>query len=239
MHFGLSVFVALAAAFLVFGLWYPGDFREMVGGRELFFLVVTVDVVCGPLLTLVLFNPQKPKGELRRDLSWVGLMQMAALVYGLWTVWTVRPLYLVAEIDRFKVIAAHQVDPESLSAVTPSLQRKPWEGPLTVGLRALTKEEKEKVMFESVEGGRDYGERPEYFVPYDDAQALQHLKHAKSFEHFLKKYPEQTAALEAIAKHANAQPKDLKYLPIIARQDWVAVVNAHGKVLGHLKGDGF
>ena len=63
-HVLCSVGVALLAAAVVFGLWYPFPYRDLSGGRELFFLVVAVDVVCGPLLTLVLFNPAKPRAEL-------------------------------------------------------------------------------------------------------------------------------------------------------------------------------
>ena len=239
LHLGLSVFVAVLSAVLVFLIWFPGEFREMVGGRELFLLVIAVDVVCGPLLTLVLFNPEKSRRELALDMGMVGLMQMAALVYGVWTVWTVRPLYLVAEIDRFKVISAHQVDETSLKNLPDHLQRKLWNGPLTVGLRPLKKEERETVMFESVQGGRDYGERPEYFVTYDSAQALQNMKHAKSFENFLRKYPDQATPLNEIVGRSGTKLVDLRYLPIIARQDWIAVLNPSGHVLGYLKGDGF
>ena len=57
VHLSGSLLVAVMAASLVFGLWYPYPYRELSGGRDLFFLVVAVDVVCGPLLTLVLFNP--------------------------------------------------------------------------------------------------------------------------------------------------------------------------------------
>ena len=34
-----------------------------------------VDLVCGPLLTLVLYNPAKPKRELVMDLSLVVVLQ--------------------------------------------------------------------------------------------------------------------------------------------------------------------
>ena len=40
IHFGCSLAIALLAALLVFGLWYPYPFREISGGRELFLLIV-------------------------------------------------------------------------------------------------------------------------------------------------------------------------------------------------------
>ena len=55
-HFGVSALVAAAVAVLVFMVWFPYPYRQLAGGTELFILVMAVDLVCGPLLTLVLFN---------------------------------------------------------------------------------------------------------------------------------------------------------------------------------------
>jgi hypothetical protein len=35
------------------------------------------------------------------------------------------------------------------------------------------------------------------------------------------------------------EAKSLRYLPIIARQDWVAVLNPKGAIVGYVQGDGF
>ena len=108
IHLGISLAVAVLAAILVFGLWYPYPYREISGGRELFLIVVAVDVVLGPLITLSIFNLAKPLKELRRDLVVVALIQLAGLGYGLWTVSLARPAHLVFELDRFRVV--HVVD---------------------------------------------------------------------------------------------------------------------------------
>ena len=55
IHLGISLLIAALAALLVFGLWYPYPYREISGGRDLFFLVVAVDVAMGPLITLAIF----------------------------------------------------------------------------------------------------------------------------------------------------------------------------------------
>ena len=64
IHFLLSLLVAALAALLVFGLWFPYPYREISGGRELFLLIVGVDIVIGPLITLAIFNRSKP-GHMR------------------------------------------------------------------------------------------------------------------------------------------------------------------------------
>src|SRR5689334_16943960 len=61
VHLGLSALVGLATAAIVFGLWFPFPYRNLAGGQHLFLVLVGVDVVCGPLLTAILFNPLKSR----------------------------------------------------------------------------------------------------------------------------------------------------------------------------------
>lgn len=215
-------------------------YRELSGGRELFLLVVAVDVVCGPLLTLVLFNPAKPRAELLRDLGLVVLIQMSALGYGLWTVQQARPLFLVQEVDRFKVITGPVLDGAAVAALPAALQPRWWKGPMTVAIREpKDAQERQTVMFESIQGGRDYAERPEFYLPYEGAAALKSLQRAKPLAVFLQKQPAQQAAAEALAAEKGADMAQWLYFPVIARQDWVAVLDPQGQIQGFLRGDGF
>jgi hypothetical protein len=240
IHLICSLAVAAVAGALVLGLWYPYPYREMSGGRELFFLIVGVDVVCGPLLTMVLYNPSKPRSELWRDLGLVGLIQLLALGYGLATVLQARPLFLAHERDRFKVVMAADVDSNALAALPAALKPGLASGPLTIALREpASSEERNRVMLESVQGGRDYAERPEFYLPYDRANAVKSLKLAKPLSVFLEKRPDQVDAANKLASQKGAAIADWQYLPIIARQDWVAVLDKQGQIQGFLKGDGF
>lgn len=243
LHFTASVFVALVVAILVFAVWFPFPYRQMAGGTELFFLVMGVDIVCGPLLTLVLYNPAKPKRELVTDLSLVVVLQLAALAYGIWTVHQARPLYLVHEFDRFKVIALADVQAADLPKLPGTLQPQFFKGPQTLGLREANKEEREQVMFESVQGGRDYGERPDFYAPYDETYAAKVYIKAKPLTKFIDSIPDQKQTRQAeankIALESGTVQDQLRYLPIIARQDWVAVIDAKGAIVGYIKGDGF
>jgi hypothetical protein len=240
LHLLLSLAVATLAGVLVFGMWYPGDYRLLAGGRELFLLVVVVDVVCGPLLTVVLFNPAKPRAELWRDLGMVALIQLAALGYGLHTVWQARPLFLVQEIDRFKVIAAPELDGAAVAALPAALQPHWWAGPKVVAIREpKDAQERNTVLFESVQGGRDYGERPEFYLPYEGAAALKSLQRAKPLSVFLQKQPGQQEAARKLALEKGGDMGRWVYLPVMARQDWVALLDEKGTIVGFLKGDGF
>ena len=240
LHLLYSVVVALLAAALVFGLWFPFPYRELSGGRELFLLVVMVDVASGPLLTAVLFNPAKPRVELWRDLALVAMIQLCALGYGLWTVWEVRPLFLVQEIERFKVISASDLRRLSIAELPVSLQPHWWSGPMVVAIREpKDAQERQTVMFESAQGGRDYAERPEFYLPYKSAAALKSLQRAKPLALFLLKQPDQQDAARKLALEKGADMAQWLYLPVIARQDWVAVLDKQGQIQGFLPGDGF
>ena len=75
IHLLLSATIASAFAALVFGIWFTAPIRELVGGTKLFWLIVGVDVICGPLLTLVVLNPAKSGAELKRDLILIAIIQ--------------------------------------------------------------------------------------------------------------------------------------------------------------------
>jgi hypothetical protein len=240
VHLICSLVVAVLAGVLVFGLWYPYPYRELSGGRELFFLIVAVDVVCGPLLTMVLFNPAKPRAELWRDLGMVAIIQLAALGYGLFTVWLARPLFLVQEVDRFKVVMAPDLDAAAVAALPVDIQAQAWGGPRIVAIRPpASVEEKNRILFAAIEGGRDYAERPEFYLPYEGTNALKSLKAAKPLAKFLTRWPEQQAAAEKLAVDKKLDLAQLMYLPVTGRQDWVAVLDKQGQIQGFLKGDGF
>lgn len=239
-HFVLTLLVGVSAAVLVFGLWFPGAYRDMAGGTELFLLIVVVDVICGPLLTLVLFDPQKSKRELFFDLGLVGFVQLAALTYGLWTLWDVRPLYLPHEYDRFKVVSLIDLRGADTSILPQQLQPSFFKGPQVVGLRPPKDvDEKNKVMFSAISGGADYGERPDFYLPFDSAGASKTLTRSKAVKDFVLRYPAQKAELEAISVSLKQPLDQMRYLPIRARKDWIAVLTPTGQIAGFVPGDGF
>jgi hypothetical protein len=135
IHLAISLVVALNAALMVFGLWYPYPYRDMSGGRELFLIVVAVDVILGPLITLAVFNRAKPVNELKRDLAMIALLQLAALGYGMWTVFAARPVHMVFEYDRFRVVHAVDIPVELLDRTPPGIDALPFTGPTLLSLR--------------------------------------------------------------------------------------------------------
>ncbi len=170
IHLLISLAIAALAAALVFGLWYPQPYPELSGGRELFLLVVSVDVVMGPLITLAIFNRKKPWKELRRDLAIVGLLQLAALGYGLWTVAVARPVHLVFEYNRFRVVHAIEVPEELIAQAPPGITPLPFTGPDVLSLRPFkdSKEQFDSTM--AAVAGVSLSARPDLWQPYATAR---------------------------------------------------------------------
>jgi len=244
LHFLGSVLVAALAAALVFLVWYPHPYGLLSGGLHLFLILVSVDVVCGPLLTLVLFNPKKPRRELVTDMGLVVLIQLAALGYGLHTVYQARPLFLVHEVDRFRVITLPDygdVDvSEAIARLDAPLRPHPFKGPVTVGIRdPKDAKERQDVMLESTLGGRDYAQRPEFYIPYDAAYQAKALARAKPLPRFIEQYPGTTGEAADLLRKRGVPVGDALFLPVLHKQEWVAVLDESARILGFLPGDGF
>jgi hypothetical protein len=218
IHLGISVAIAALAALLVFGIWYPYPYREVSGGRELFLLIVTVDVLLGPLITLAVFNRKKPWAELRRDLATVGLIQLSALGYGLWTVAVARPVHLVFEIDRFRVVHAVDVPDELLGRQPEQVTAMPWLGPTLLAVRPFHTSEETLDATMAALKGMQIAARPDMWQSYRDArdQVLQAAKPVAQLKHrFAGRAGEIDHMLEASLARA---PDKLVYLPLVGRK---------------------
>lgn len=238
VHLLISAAIAGVAAAVVFGLWYPGAYREMSGGRELFLLVTSVDVVLGPLLTLVAFNLKKPRRELRRDLAIIGLLQLSALVYGLHTTYAVRPVALVFEVDRFKVVADDDVRKLELPAAAEGFRQLSLTGPRTLGARqAAEGDERNEALFLSLEGW-DIGQRPSFWEPYDRSRPRA-LERSRPISALLAHQTTRKAELSQAIAEAGLDPATARFLPVMARGDWVALMTPEGDVAGFAPFDGF
>lgn len=101
LHLVASLAILALLAVVVLSWLFPGGLFQAAGGWDGLQIVVAVDLVLGPCLTLVVFNPVKPRRELVRDLSLIALMQVLALGAGVWQVLKARPLALVQVFDTF------------------------------------------------------------------------------------------------------------------------------------------
>ena len=166
----LSISAALAAcviALLVFG-WYRLPYFWAVGGPMLVTLIVGVDVVLGPTLTLIVFNPAKSRRALSFDLSLIALVQATALCYGLYAGYTSRIVYGVFVDTAFKLVKATELEPQELAkAKLPEFRSLPLFGPRFVGVEMPTDPRTLSDMNFYSAFGVGYQNLPKYFVPLE------------------------------------------------------------------------
>ena len=72
------------------------------GGYQGIIIIAGVDLVLGPLLTLIVFN--RSKASLKIDLSIIACLQLGALIYGVWEVFHQRPIFQVVSHNAIYVI---------------------------------------------------------------------------------------------------------------------------------------
>jgi hypothetical protein len=226
-HFIASVFVAMIVATLVFHLWYPSPYNQVAGGLDLFTLVVLVDMVCGPLLTIVIFNPLKPKKELIRDICLVVLIQLAALMYGLYSLSAARPIWMAFEGNRFRIVSLPDIDLKSLDQAPKELRSLSLTGPRMVGVRLV--EPTDPTFLESVElsmRGMHAAFRPSRWVSYE-SQVDEIIKGAKPLSNLIERYPAKRDEILKSTKKTGLSIDSLGYWPLDAnkRNDWVVIVN--------------
>ncbi|MFM2276079.1 MAG: hypothetical protein RL211_1951 [Pseudomonadota bacterium] len=240
LHLGISLVLAAFAGALVFGLWYPFPYREISGGRELFWLLVSVDVVLGPLITLAIFDRRKPGRELVRDLALVGLIQLAALGYGLWSVFVARPVYLVFEYSRFVVVHAVDVPQELLGQAPPGLQSLPLTGPGLLSLRPFKDEaERMSATFAALQGAA-LSARTDFWQSYA-AGAADVLRVARPVAELRARFAHRAAVIDGALAGLGREAGGLVYVPMVSRQlSWTVLLEpGSAQVLGFLPVDSF
>jgi hypothetical protein len=225
IHLGISLLIGVAAFLVVHFIWYPNPYWQMSGGRSLFFLVVSVDIVIGPLITLAIFNPKKSKRALAFDLVIIGVLQIAALSYGIWTIAAARPLFAVFNVDRISVITASDLrNADMAAAERPEFKSLPWFGPRLIAVRRAKSPVESNERITSAMAGRDVPLMPKYYIPYEEAhdEILRHVQPLNTLED---KNPQNRNAVKEAIAHIGRDIGELGYLPTVARGDWVAIID--------------
>lgn len=103
IHLAISLAIFAVLAYLVLAVWYPDLFFATDGGWQGMRIIIAVDLVLGPLLTLVVFKPGKP--GLKFDLSCIATLQAVCLIAGVWLVHSERPLAVIYADGHFSTLS--------------------------------------------------------------------------------------------------------------------------------------
>ena len=78
LHLLMSASVIAALLAVIFFIWYPTPYFQISGALAPVLVLVSVDLLIGPLLTLVVYNTEKK--SLKADLAVIVVWQAAAFL---------------------------------------------------------------------------------------------------------------------------------------------------------------
>lgn len=104
VHLILSSLLLLASYIVIAYVWYPNVHFYINGGWEGIKLMAAVDFVLGPIITLVIFHPNKKFKWLIFDICIVASIQLAALLYGLMNIYNESPKAIALVVDEFRTV---------------------------------------------------------------------------------------------------------------------------------------
>lgn len=104
-HLFISLVIFSGILICITQYWYPGLLFDTANGWRAISLIIGIDLILGPVLTLIVFNPKK--SSLKFDLSIIAVIQIIALSYGCWTIHTSRPIALAFINNSFYTLYAN------------------------------------------------------------------------------------------------------------------------------------
>jgi len=233
IHLGISAVLAAIVFSAMRFLWYPQPYFQVAGGRTLLLLLIAVDVVIGPLLTLIVFDPRKKK--LKFDLAVIVALQLAALAYGAHVMFNARPVYVAFAGDRFELVEANAIDPADQARAAPAFRTLPLTGPQVVGTRLpFDPGGRQRLGMAAMLGG-SIGLFPQYYVPYAAVSRVA-VARAEPLAELRQKHPERAGDIDQFVAASGKPDAALGFVPLQARHGDMAVVvdAANGDVRGVL-----
>jgi hypothetical protein len=219
VHLSISMLIGAVAFALLYFVYYPEPYFAASGADQLVMILLAVDVILGPLLTLVVFKSGKK--SLKFDLGTIATVQFAALIYGLHVMWLARPVFVVGAVDRFVIVYASELTQADLDeAVIPEFRKMPIWGPKLVGLRLPTDpKEQFKLIQQSLSGGTEAEKTPKYFCLYGEV-AVEMTKRGKDPKSLIKRLRGQSLA----AWIDNQRAQSYVYLPLVGRSKTIVLL---------------
>ena len=228
IHLLISALVALIGIGLVFWVWHPDPLQKAVGVTHIFLMMLGIDVVLGPLLTLLVAS-SKEKKTLNFDLSVIAAVQLAAYLYGMHSIAVSRPVYIAFDKLRFEVVQADSVVRATDKTILPEYQSNPLFAPQWVSVRPYkdAAEQNQRTMLEMQEGISP-SMMADLYQPLNDGWGgMLERKHGLDE---LKQYN----PAEQVARELAAYPQADSYLPMKSPSvDMVVLLDSRQKqVLG-------
>jgi hypothetical protein len=228
--------VMIVIASVIVFAWYPYPFWEFGKSGKFALSLILAAGFAGPALTWVVYK--KGKWGLRFDLWVIAIVQLAAMAWGMLSLYQNRPFWMVYTVDRFEVLSMRDID---LGWVTdPQFLDKPFIGPLLifanmpadpVAYQKLLRE----IMFE---GKPDLQFRPEFWSLYTERKEIA-LQKSRPLLELRETRPGWSEAIDSLVKKHGGDISLLKFAPTLQKDgQFTAILDAQsGDVIEAIKID--
>ena len=242
LHLLLGAVFAAALVLALYLLWFPPPYPDLVRAGRLPWLILLVDVVCGPLLTAIVYDRRKPRRELIADLSVVVLLQVAALGYGIYALSQARPVVVAFEVDRFEVVIAADVAGAKAVETPTELPSGSLTGPRFLCTRtALDGEERWNSIVQSL-SGIPPARRPDWWRPYNECVTEVRKRMRPLSEGHRTARPDIRARIEEAVDRSGRSIETLYYVPLTRGtvvDQWSLLLDDDAVPVGHVHMSGF
>ena len=219
IHFLISFVIFLILLYLILGHWYPQPYFLNDGGWRVIRIIVGVDLVLGPLLTLIVFKPGKP--GLKFDLSVIALVQVLALSWGIWTTYSERPVAVIYTIDYFTPVPAYQLKAQGLTS--DKLQQYGSMDPVLI-FSDIPQEKQSEVLIESMHKGKPLYLLTEYYRKFSSQYAGVLKQNSMNLEKYVDDKPELKKRYQKALVNLDASKTHISFLALHSRDKWVSVI---------------
>lgn len=215
-----SIFVALVASAIVFFLFYPAPLAKALGVTHVFIMLLVIDIIIGPLLGYIVYK--EGKKTLKMDLAVIIILQLAALMYGVFNIYQGRPAAIAFQNYQFELVRFNDV------VSTNRTNQLSWFKPILTAVNmGETSAQKNSYYTQEVLTGIPAAYRPERYIPLEKvSQQILNEKHSISD---LLKYNTQNNIDKALKPY----PTAVGWLPlrVMTGIDMVVLIDAKGTVV--------
>lgn len=217
IHLCISLVIFIALSAVILWRWYPDYFFDLDGGWEGLRLILGVDLVLGPLLTLMVFNAAKP--EIKTDMAIIGALQFVCLLGGMYVVWSERPLAMVYVDGHFYSMSSDAWT--EVNKPVPDLSGFPGPWPKRIAVELPTDvNELSEIRGNAFRSGSSMRVLEEFYVPMTDSKIVP--KDAYPLENILQRDEDYGKLADWQAEHPG-ELSDYAFFPLGTRYKYLFI----------------
>ena len=231
IHLGISAVIFGVLLYLIVFIWYPQPYFAADGGWQGIRLVGAIDMVLGPLLTLIVFRAGKP--GLKLDLTLIALVQAAALSWGVWTIYDQRTAMVTFADNAFFTMNREMV--ERAGILPQAMLARATTEPVYAIITLPENPAEARAMLKKL-GAKSLVLLGEAYQPLGKSGLDKILTRSIDMQQLASQSPEILAELDTFLKKSGGTLEDYAFLPLFCRYaDLVlALRRADGEIAGSL-----